>query len=92
MKSLTKKFSHIIHTTNKRFILLNPYRHYGNVIDNEERSYNLNSSTHYTRQNIYCENFTKYYDTKYIDDSMRPHKYLTPIEELFSDDDYDDED
>ena len=83
---MTKKYSHIFTSTNKRTILLNPYRHYGDVIDNEERSYNLNKFFD-TRPPMYCDNFSKYYETRFINDSIRPNKFIYPIENLFSDDD-----
>ena len=83
---MTKKYSHFFISTNKRTILLNPYRHYGNVIDNEERSYNLNKFFD-TRTPICCDNFSKYYDTRFINDSTRPHKFIRSVKDLFSDDD-----
>jgi hypothetical protein len=86
---MTKKYSHIFISTNKRTILLNPYRHYGSVIDNEDRSYHLNSSIHYTKSSFYTENFSKYYDTKFIDDSTRPNNFIRSIDDLFSDEDDD---
>lgn len=84
---MTKKYSHISNNTNKRTILLNAYRHYGNVIDNEERSYNLNKFFD-TRPPMYCDNLSKYYDTRFINDSIRPHKFIRSVKDLFSDDDF----
>jgi hypothetical protein len=85
---MTKKYSHIIYNTNKRVILLNPYRYYGNVIDNEDRSYNINKFFD-TKSPMYCDNLSKYYDTKFIDDSTRQYKFTYTIKKLFSDEDDD---
>lgn len=77
-------------------MLLNHYRCYGDVLDNEQRANNIyNSIREDTIEYVYSqtENYDKYFNTRFIDfiKSINPYsKQFNNIQDLI-DDDYDED-
>lgn len=79
-------------------MLLNHYRCYGDVLDNEQRVNNIyNSIREDSIDSVYLqtENYDKYFNTRFIDFIKSTNSYIkniNDVQDLFDDEDYYDED
>ena len=93
---MIKKQLYTFNSTLKQNMLLNHYRCYGDVLDNEQRVNNTyNSIREDSIDSVYqqTENYDKYFNTRFIDfiKSINPYtKQFNNIQDLI-DDDYDED-
>jgi hypothetical protein len=95
---MIKKQLYTFNSTLKQNMLLNHYRCYGDVLDNEQRVNNIyNSIREDSIDSVYLqtENYDKYFNTRFIDFIKSTNSYIkniNDVQDLFDDEDYYDED
>jgi len=90
---MIKKQLYTFNSTLKQNMLLNHYRCYGDVLDNEQRVNNIyNSIREDSIDSVYLqtENFDKYFNTRFIDFIKSTNSYIkniNDVQDLFDDED-----